>query len=481
MHHHQPNNPNSNSFVFPREDNRKKNSIKTLSEISYTNRKQHRIDIQRQSYKNKKNELLNQLKRKKETDHGTSNGLELDLSVGNIGVYLEQLSSLSNNLSQKLSAIKQCRMILSKCSSETLNDILNEYPQLVHVFHHHLTSKYSELQLESAWCITNIAAVRDDCVAFCISTLVQIISNSFIDIVLQEQCIWALGNIALGVHEGNILLSTVIVQNGAIPYLANIIRACRVNEVVKTTLWCASNIIKNELLHLHTQSEPQQLIWNSLGNLYEPIIYLLLKRQATDVEIIYELLFVLTYLTAIPVQFSDESHSKNFLSQMAQICVKYLKLQNCAFNVPIVRLLGNLFSQVNLFSLLDQTFAFELMNLLISLKDKNKEWCYMMSNISSFEEINEILVQNYSLIEVMNHIIAQDASSNDKELLREATITLINLVTANQNKHLTIPIAQLIAKQIAPNFIDDDSELNQQFKSILEQFCGYVSALFPCL
>ncbi|KAG2391903.1 hypothetical protein C9374_013388 [Naegleria lovaniensis] len=459
---------------------RKKGSIKTLSEVSYTNRKQHRIDIQRQSYKNKKSELLNQLKRKKQSEN--CSGTSEDHAVDNIGIYIEQLESLSNNLPQKLIAIKQCRIILSKCSLETLNDILSAYPQFVHIFHQHLTSKYSELQLESAWCITNIAAVRDDCVAFCIPTLVHIISNSFIDIVLQEQCIWALGNIALGLmNEGNIPLSTVIVQNGAVPYLANIIRACRINEVVKTTLWCVSNIIKNELLHYHTGSESQQLIWNSLGNLYEPVIYLLLKRQLTDVESIRELLFVLTYLTAIPVQFDDESQSKNLLSQIAQICVKYLKLQNCALNVPIVRLLGNLFSSINLFSLLDQPVAFELMNLLISLDDKNKEWCYMLSNISSFEEINEILVQNYSLIEVMNQIISQGCLSNDKELLREATITLINLVTANQNRHLTLPIAQLITKQVTPNVIFDDSELNQQFKTILEQFCGYASTIFPYL
>ncbi|EFC43107.1 predicted protein [Naegleria gruberi] len=463
-----------NNLLFSgNNSSRKHASIKSQSEISYSQRKNNRIDLQKQAHKQKRNQLLEQLKRRKVSDTVNDDATQGSDYVYNIGVFCNVLLSQESSIPQKINAMKQSRIILSKCDPDTLTNILEKNDQFINLLHQYLTCKYSELQLESAWCITNIAAMKDESVSFCIPTLIQLISNSFLDVVLQEQCIWALGNISLGFYN-NTPLSTVIIQNGAIQYLSNTIRTCRAKEILKTTLWCVSNIIRNEILHMkHNTPEHNQQIFGCLGQLYEPIIYQLLKRNLSDDGNISDLLYVLSYLTAYPL--TDMSNSTNFV----QIFIKYLTPQKQEFITPIIRIIGNIFCSYNLFSALDQNLSLELMNLLSNIPDKNKEWCYMMGNISSYEEINEILIQQYHLLNIVIDtlkIAINSDISNNSELVRETVYTIINLTTANHNKYLTKEILELI-QRVAQTYTFDENENNQQFKMVLTQFFDYASRL----
>jgi len=443
-------------------------TLKSTSQISTEERKQSRIHSQLTHQKNKRNQLLEQLKRRKVSSLDDDHSIPFALLV-------QQVMELEH-LKPRLQALQRCRAILSNCNEETMNNIVSNQPFLF-MLHQLLTSKYSELQLEAAWCITNIAAMREDVVAFCIPTLVNLLSGSMTDVILQEQCVWALGNISLGsVVNSNIPYSTVVIQNGLVPHLVNLIRACRVNEIVKTCLWCISNLIKNELMHEKTAIEVnKQGIWNALGSLYDPIMYLLLKRQLTDEEMIVDLLFALSYLTALQIQLMEEQ-TRIMLEQVGLVSIKYLDRNGNS--KPIIRMLGNIFSKCNLFSMLSQDHSLQLMSLLMNIECKDKEWCYMMSNISSHEEIVDVLVGEFHLMPIMYDLLIPMLKGQNEPTLdhiREVVITLINLMTACQNKHLSWQIVDTIQLYVAPLFQHDQ---DGEFWVVLEGFLNYLKGVY---
>ena len=86
----------------------------------------------------------------------------------------------------------------------------------------HLTGRHSQLQLEAAWCITNMAAgSHEDTMVVTKAAapyLITFLSGS--NVLLQDQCAWALGNMS----GDSLECREILIAQGIIPPLINLLK-----------------------------------------------------------------------------------------------------------------------------------------------------------------------------------------------------------------------------------------------------------------
>ncbi|ESQ40210.1 hypothetical protein EUTSA_v10013263mg [Eutrema salsugineum] len=227
-------------------------------------------------------------------------------------------------IQKRVTALRELRRLLSKSEFPPIEAALSAgaIPLLVQCLSF---GSPDEQLLESAWCLTNIAAGKPEETKALLPALPLLIAHlgEKSSAPVAEQCAWAVGNVA---GEGEDLRN-VLLSQGALPPLARMIFPDK-GSTVRTAAWALSNLIKGP--------EPKaaaQLV--RVDGILDAILRHLKK---TDEEIATEIAWIVVYLSAL----SDIATSMLLKGDILQLLIERLANSNSLqLLIPVLRSLGN--------------------------------------------------------------------------------------------------------------------------------------------
>ncbi|ESO97273.1 hypothetical protein LOTGIDRAFT_159291, partial [Lottia gigantea] len=250
---------------------------------------------------------------------------------------LNSTNALINKEPEKLAALQNLRRAFVQGSS--FIDIFfgqeNALTSLVGV----LTGNDTELQLESVWCITNIAAGGSNEQALSVVKsaapyLITYLSSSSTD--LQDQCAWAIGNLAGDSADCRKLLSS---QGCVIPLVK--LLETSVPNVVQSACFALSNLARE------CPDITQEIVDAGV------IPHLVSRTQDTDVspKLISEIAWVFVYLTSTSGENTNQLVSNGVLKNLVRVLTEQYKNQDVTVLTPVLRCIGNICSGPDEFSI----------------------------------------------------------------------------------------------------------------------------------
>ena len=181
-------------------------------------------------------------------------------------------------------------------------------------------------QVEAVWCITNIATGTSEQTEAVLDTapiLVQLLAIE--NTHLQEQCVWALGNMA----GDNMQFRDRVRANGAAVPIVRLVLSPTIS-LARTSCWAISNLARGLEPRLH------ELFAAGAGEALAKV----LVSAAPDEELLVETAWALTYLTHRQVEYM------RFLAQIGGVrtLASLLQRDTVQLVTPVLRTLGNLVS-----------------------------------------------------------------------------------------------------------------------------------------
>ncbi|XP_047955542.1 importin subunit alpha-9 [Salvia hispanica] len=227
-------------------------------------------------------------------------------------------------MQKRVNALRELRRLLSKSEYPPVEAALKAgaMPTLVQCLSF---GSPDEQLLETAWCLTNIAAGKPEETKALLPALPLLIAHmgEKSSLPVAEQCAWALGNVA---GEGEELRDVLLSQGALLP-LARMMLPDK-GSTVRTAAWALSNLIKG-----HAKAATELI---RLDGVLDAILRHL-KRG--DEELATEVAWVVVYLTAL----SNVATSMLAKSDLLQILVDRLASSNSLeLLIPVLRSLGNL-------------------------------------------------------------------------------------------------------------------------------------------
>ncbi|CAB86074.1 importin alpha-like protein [Arabidopsis thaliana] len=188
-------------------------------------------------------------------------------------------------MQKRVTALRELRRLLSKSEFPPVEAALRAgaIPLLVQCLSF---GSPDEQLLESAWCLTNIAAGKPEETKALLPALPLLIAHlgEKSSAPVAEQCAWAIGNVA---GEGEDLRN-VLLSQGALPPLARMIFPDK-GSTVRTAAWALSNLIKGP-----ESKAAAQLV--KIDGILDAILRHLKK---TDEETATEIAWIIVYLSAL--------------------------------------------------------------------------------------------------------------------------------------------------------------------------------------
>ncbi|KAM0840362.1 hypothetical protein ACQ4PT_059712 [Festuca glaucescens] len=183
-----------------------------------------------------------------------------------------------------------------------------------------------EQLLETAWCLTNIAAGQPEETKALLPALPLLIAHlgEKSSTLVAEQCAWAIGNVA---GEGADLRSTLLAQGALLP-LARLMLSNK-GSTARTAAWALSNLIKG----------PEPKAVNELIKIEGVLNAIARDLEKADEELATEVAWVVVYLSAL----SEKAISLIVRSHVPQLLIaRLLASENLQLLIPVLRGLGNL-------------------------------------------------------------------------------------------------------------------------------------------
>lgn len=314
----------------------------------------------------------------------------------------------------RLEVLKSLRRALSLGSAliESFLNVSGSLQRLVEM----LDNGSDEEKIEAAWCLNNISAGTDDHARMVIDaacdSLIRGLSSG--NVPLEDHCSWAIGNLAGGSVECRDLLR----KQGVIKPLINLLLS-PIPQVVRCAAFALSNLARDK--------ETTGLLTDA-GIV--PHLSSLLVFDDDKREILSEVLWVLTYLTACGV------HEKKILE--AGVLEKIIDLvinmsdkdiDDVQVWTPLLRCFGNIIC-----SGLEETGSemctrrelFPILNKLLQSEQQHvrKECIWLLSNITALPNACKELIDTDLLSSIVNLL------SSTYDVKKEAAYTLCN-VAAN--------------------------------------------------
>jgi len=278
----------------------------------------------------------------------------------------------------------------------------------------HLTGNNAQLQLEAAWCITNLATgVHDDTMKVLKASAAYLITYlSGQNVQLQDQCAWALGNFSGDSQECREILRA----QGIIVPMVNLLKS-PISTVVQSAAFALSNLARGE------QIVAEELLQAGIA----PILINLLTPGNSSVDVAVEVAWVLSYLTSkpscIPVFVSGGIVDilVHFLASLAQETP-----HNPQAVTPMLRSLGNVVSGPDEYgtqAMQSGALVAAMMSYLQSMhRHIKKESLWVLSNLTAGPtEHTDALIQAGILPPIM------DLMSSTYDIKKEAAICLCNI------------------------------------------------------
>lgn len=240
----------------------------------------------------------------------------------------------SNNLSTALEGLRAIRVFL--CSPEPPIQIVIDN-DLVPLFSNYLLQPNEEIQLEAAWCLTNLATgdhLQTGTLLNAVPNQIQILSSDTDSDALKEQVCWTIGNVAADSDE----FREVLVANGCILPLIKFLHKSMMTATslasASTAAWALSNLARGKVLanaFINTDSMPCIMKLLNCGD----------KQVSTEI-----CWFFAFYLAkeedAVNYLLSLDLREELFVL-LAHVESSTSSLAHSAY-IPMIRMLGNLSS-----------------------------------------------------------------------------------------------------------------------------------------
>jgi len=310
-------------------------------------------------------------------------------------------------------------------------------------------------QLDAAWCFTNIASgTRDQTEKSLLAApyLIQHVSGS--NELLQEQCAWALGNMA----GDCVQFRDVIRANGAIPPIVALLNH-KNPSVVRTAAFALANLARGQ--------DPR------LGEFFAANIAPPLVRQITSSleNVVIEVAWLMTYLTAGSEQFSKKLVDEGLLPHIS----KLLQSQEISLIIPILRIVGNIVRSDQLTDLiLSPLVDPPLLPTLLQLLDHphraiKKEAAYAVSNIAAGPPHHvDQLIRNNFMPKLTNLL-----RNSQFDIQKEVAYALSNLTTDGRY------ISAIVEAGVVPSFLTLLRTPDSEVAMLALNFIEMVLSLHP--
>ncbi|XP_050411215.1 uncharacterized protein LOC126825590 [Patella vulgata] len=314
-----------------------------------------------------------------------------------------------------------------------------------------LTGNDTDLQLEAAWCVTNIAAGTDDQALAVVKAaapyLITYLSSSSPD--LKDQCAWAIGNLAGDSAECRKLLSS----QGCVTPLVKLLETDTPN-VVQSAAFALSNLAR-ECNDIASEIVNAGVIPHLVSRLQDP---------GVSPKLLSEIAWVLTYLTSSG-EYTSKLVSNGVLKHMVKILVEQADQQDVDVLTPVLRCLGNICSGPDEYSI--QAFEnTKLIPALVTCLNSEhhhipKETLWVLSNMTGEKTVCE-KVTNGPLLEP---ILAKLKAAYDIKI--EALYLLCNL-GCHGEAACSVLISKGVVETVAAMLKTHDVELLHLVLSFIE-------------
>ncbi|CAE6085746.1 unnamed protein product [Arabidopsis arenosa] len=312
-------------------------------------------------------------------------------------------------MQKRVTALRELRRLLSKSEFPPVEAALSAgaIPLLVQCLSF---GSPDEQLLESAWCLTNIAAGKPEETKALLPALPLLIAHlgEKSSAPVAEQCAWAIGNVA---GEGEDLRN-VLLSQGALPPLARMIFPDK-GSTVRTAAWALSNLIKGP-----ESKAAAQLV--KVDGILDAILRHLKK---TDEETVTEIAWIIVYLSAL----SDIATSMLLKGGILQLLIERLANSNSLqLLIPVLRSVGN-FVAVDpkaILTILIQSIIGVLAKCLRSEhRVLKKEAAWVLSNIAAGSIEHKRMIHSTEVMPLLLRLL----STSPFDIRKEVAYVLGNL------------------------------------------------------
>ncbi|CAM8959716.1 unnamed protein product [Rhodiola kirilowii] len=369
-------------------------------------------------------------------------------------------------MQKKVSALRELRRLLSKSEFPPVDIALKAgaVPLLVECLSF---GSSDEQLLESAWCLTNIAAGQPEETRSLLPALPLLIAHlgEKSSLLVAEQCAWALGNVA---GEGEELRNVLLSQGALLP-VARMLTPNK-GSTVRTAAWALSNLIKGPDPKASTE-----LI--KIDGVLDAIIRHLRKA---DEELATEVAWVVVYLSALSNYATGILVNSDVLELLVQCLATSNSLQ---LLIPVLRSLGNLVAGDS-HTTSHLAPGHEITENAVAALGKclksehrvlKKEAAWVLSNIAAGSVEHKRLIFVNDVLPVLLRLL----STAPFDIRKEVAYVLGNLCVAPVNTagkpHLVVEhLVSLVEGGCLPGFIDlvrsadiDGARLGLQFLELV--------------
>ncbi|KAJ0028174.1 hypothetical protein Pint_35584 [Pistacia integerrima] len=301
-----------------------------------------------------------------------------------------------------------------------------------------------EQLLEAAWCLTNIAAGKQEETKALLPALPLLIAHlgEKSSLPVAEQCAWALGNVAGEEEE----LRDVLLAQGALPPLARMMLPNK-GSTVRTAAWALSNLIKG----------PDPKAASELIRVNGVLDAILCHLKKANEELATEVAWVVVYLSALSNVATSLLVKSDVLPQLVERLATTNSLQ---LLIPVLRSLGNLVAGDSNTICDILVPGHKVIEVLVKcLKSEHrvlkKEAAWVLSNIAAGSVEHKQLICSSEALALLLHLL----STSQSDIRKEVAYVLGNLCvspTEGDGKPRLIQehLISLVSRGCLPGFID---------------------------
>jgi hypothetical protein len=322
----------------------------------------------------------------------------------------------SNDLAKQLECTKEFRRILSKEKNPPIAEVIET--GVVPIFvafvagpqgqpDQTLIELYEQLQFEAAWALTNIASGTSEQTQVVINNgavpvFVQCLYSNSPDI--QEQAVWALGNIAGDSPRCRDYVLSCNILQPLLELLNNAIERRRDYKIsmIRNASWTLSNLCRGK------QPCPD---WSTVSPCL-PVLNRLLYSD--DEEVLTDTCWAISYLSDGPNERIDDVIRAGVVPRLVQL----LMHSSHAVQTPALRSIGNIVTgdDVQTQTVLESGALSAILSLLSSTKPGIvKEACWTVSNITAGTHVQIDQVINANLIPPIINLLREAEFKIQKE------------------------------------------------------------------
>ncbi|KAJ2805202.1 hypothetical protein H4R21_001350, partial [Coemansia helicoidea] len=315
-------------------------------------------------------------------------------------------------------------------------------------------------KLQCLWCLTNIAAgeaAMAERALDAVPYLLELISSD--DVELQNQAIWAIGNLAAEGEAGRERLYA----NGALPLLVEVLSGTPDKEVLQTACFALSNMARRPSSYADRLFELglPQTVARRLGQFRD------------DAGCVAELAWVCVYLTA---SGSDQQLGQVVRSGAIDQLIAYaLDAPDTepAVLIPVTRALGNIAAgtDAQTHELVAKDGFLELVLRGIESRSSRaleKESLWVLSSVTAGRTEDVDAVVDAGAVAQLTHIV----QSRGFDIKKEAAFSLLNIAIVGCR------VADLPNDQLVPEFVEF---VRSQDEELVRMGIQYIALLFEQL